>query len=181
MNDPRTYRLFQWLDRAFWLIWLGFPLLIWSLMQQVLDQPAQLARIAPEQAACLAGLPQVALFSTGGKVAFWAAFSIEMAIYAILLLMVHRVIRRCARGDVFVSAMIRSLRTIGIIIAVLPVIDWTLETATGWFYVQTGDMPFFEWSFALDVPVTAVGLLLVTMAAAMRMAVTLHRDAELTI
>jgi hypothetical protein len=35
--------------------------------------------------------------------------------------------------------------------------------------------------FALDLPVIGVGLLLITIAAAMRMAVQLHQDAELTI
>ena len=181
MTDPRTQRMFRWLDWAFWLIWLGFPVLIWSLVRSVLDLPAQLARLAPDQAQCLVGLPQVALFSAVGKVAFWVPFAVEMAVYAVLLFLAHRVVHWCATGQIFIPPIIRALQMIGVIIAAFPLCDWVMQMLAAWIYVQTGDMPFFDWGFAVDVPVIGVGLLLVTMAAAMRMAVQLHEDAALTI
>ncbi len=181
MTDPATQRLFHRLDRAFWLIWLGFPVLIWVLVWQVLDVPAQLARLAPEQAACLAALPQVALFSQAGQWVFWGEFGVEMAVYVVLLFLAHRVIHHCATGQVFVDAMINTLRMIGIVILAFPVLVIGLQNLMEFMLVRTGDMPLYEPSFALDFPVMGVGLLLVTMAAAMRMAVALHRDAELTI
>lgn len=104
-----------------------------------------------------------------------------MLVYTVLLALAHQVMHRCATGRVFVAAMIVSLRRIGMIIAAFPFIDLVLQNLSLWDYLQTGNLLFFSPSFALDVPVIGVGLLLVTMAAAMRMAVDLHSDAELTI
>ncbi len=181
MNDQAAQRIFIWADRAFWLIWLGFPVLIWLLVMQVLDSRARLAALAPEQAACLAGLPQVVNFSATGQLVFWSAFGIEMAIYAALLAMAHWVIHCCAGGRVFVLPMIGMLRRIGIVIAVYPLISLLLLNLSMAAYVATGDMVVFIPDFALDLPVLGVGLLLMVMAAAMRMAARLHQDAELTI
>lgn len=181
MIDLATQRLFYWLDKAFWLIWLGFLTLIWVLVRQVQDTPAQLAALAPEQAACLAALPQVALFSTAGQSVFWLGFTFTMFVYAVLLAMAHRVIRYCAAGQVFVAPMITSLKRIGIIIAAFPPIDLVVQNASAWAYVQTGDMVAFAGSLALDFPVIGMGLLMVTIAMAMRMAVQMHQDAALTI
>ncbi len=181
MIDPATQRLFYWIDKAFWLIWLGFFALVWLLVREVQNVPAVLAALAPEQAACLAELPQVALFSTAGQFVFWLGFAFTMLVYAVLLAMAHQVIRRCAAGQIFVAPMITSLKRIGIIIAAFPLVDLVLQNASAWAYVQTGDMAAFAGSLALDIPVIGVGLLLVTMAMAMRMAVQLHQDAALTI
>ena len=181
MTDLSSQTVFTWVNRAFWLIWLGFPVLIWQLISEVLDGPERLRDLAPDQAACLGDLPQPATFSTAGAFAFWSAFAIEIAIYAVLLAMAHSVIRRCAQGRVFVAPMIATLLRIGVLIAVFPLIDLILTNASMWFYTTTGDLPVFIPSFALDIPVLGVGLLLITMAAALRMAMDLHDDAQLTI
>jgi hypothetical protein len=181
MTDPATQRLFYWLDRAFWLIWFGFLALIWVLVREVRNSPADLAALAPDQAACLAALPQPAAFSAAGQAVFWGGFAIEMAIYAVLLFLAHQVVHRCATGQIFVAAMITTLRRIGLMIAAFPVIDLLIQNVSAWAYVRTGDMIIFSGTYALNIPVLAVGLLLVTMAVAMRMAVQLHQDAELTI
>lgn len=181
MKDQAAMRLFFWADRAFWLIWLGFPVLIWVAVRGVLTAPEQLAVLAPDQAACLAGLPLVVNFSPVGRAVFWSGFAIEFAIFAILLLLAHRVIHRCAMGEVFVLPMIGSLRLIGTLIALFPLLDLAITNLSMLVYVAIGDIPVFEPNFALDVTVIGMGLLMVVMAAAMRMAVRLHRDAELTI
>ena len=111
----------------------------------------------------------------------WSVFGIQMLPDTVLLALAHQVAHRCATGRVFMAAMIVSLRRIGMIIAAVPFIDLVLQNLSLWAYVQTGDLPYFSPGIALDVPVIGVGLLLVTMAAAMRRAVDLHSDAELTI
>ncbi len=181
MDDQNTRRLFQWLDRGFWLIWLGFPVLIWLLVGSVLRGPEDLAALAPEQALCLAELPQLAHFSATGKWVFWSIFAIEMAMYAVLLAMAHWVIHLCSRGQVFVASIIKILRRIGIVLAVFPVVDLVLGNLAMQTYVATGDVPVFLPNYALDLPMLGFGLLLITMAAAMQMALRLHQDAELTI
>ena len=97
-----------------------------------------------------------------------------IAFYASLLLMAHQVVHRCATGRVFVVPMIVSLQRMGVIIAIWPIVELVIINLSAWAYVKTGDMNAFSGSFALDVPVMGVGLLLVTMAAAMKMAVKMH-------
>lgn len=181
MDDRKGQQLYRVLDRVFWLIWLGYPALIWLLVTQIRSGAARLAEMAPEQAACLAMLPQVDTFSTQGKAVFWSLFALEFAIYAVLLALAHRVIHRCAVGRVLVTEMIGTLRAIGILIAGWPLVDLALSNLASLLLSRLGDMPGFVPSFALDLPVLGVGLLLLTIAAAMRQAVALREDAELTI
>jgi len=181
MDDIGAQRLFRWLDRSFWLIWLGFPLLIWLTVTTILAMPTKLAEMAPDQAACIAALPHMTQFSATGQIVFWAAFGFETAFYAILMVMAHRVIHLCATGRVFVEGMIGMLKAIGLTIAVYPSISLIVANLTMAAYWMTGDLPSFMPEFALDLPVMGVGLLLVTIAAAMRMGLRLRRDADLTI
>lgn len=163
------------------MIWLGFPVLVWTLVRQVIDAPADLAALVPEQAACLQDLPLVGNFSAQGRAAFWALFGFEICIYVLLLALTHVVIQRCATGQAFVSGMVSMLRRIGILIAGYPVVDLAQGNLVAAILAATGDVAVFQANFSLDLPVVAVGLLLVTMAAAVQMAVRLRQDAELTI
>lgn len=181
MDDPAAHRLFRRLDRAFWLIWLGFPALVWILVRQVADAAADLAALVPEQAACLQDLPLVTNFSAQGRAAFWALFGFEMCFYVLILALAHVVIHRCATGQAFVAGMVTMLRRIGFLIALYPVVELGLGNLVAAILASTGDVAVFQANFALDLPVVAVGFLLVTMAAAIQMAVRLHQDAELTI
>lgn len=151
------------------------------LVREIQKVPAQLAALAPDQEACLPELPLVALFSVAGQSVFWMGFGFTMCVYAVLMSMAYQVIRRCAAGQVLIAPMITSLKRIGIIIAAFPLVDLALQNVSAWAYEQTGDSMSFAGSYALDFPVIGVGLLLMTMATAKRMAVQMHQDAALTI
>jgi hypothetical protein len=181
MRDPKAETVFTWLDRGFWLIWLGFPVLVWTIVQGILAAPAQLAAQLPDQADCIAALPNVATLGPLAGWAFWGGFAVEMAAYALVLGLAHSVIHRCAMGRIFVDGMIRTLKRIGAIIALFPVLDLILGNLTAWALYVGGDVAVYQASVALDLPVLAVGLLLVAMAYAMRQAVRLQQDAALTI
>jgi hypothetical protein len=181
MRDTKAEQLFTWLDRGFWLIWAGFPLLIWAVIHGTLTAPDQLAAQLPDQAACIASLPNVRTLHLWSQLVFWGSFGVEFALYAVLLAHAHLVIHRCALGQVFVDPMIRVLRRVGLIIAAFPVLDLALGNLTNWVLYAAGDTAVFQPSFALDLPVLGVGLLLLAVAYAMRQAVALHRDATLTI
>jgi hypothetical protein len=181
VREPKAERLFIWLDRGFWLVWAGFPWLVWSVVHGTLTAPDQLAAQLPDQAACIASLPNVTTLHGWSQVAFWGTFLVENAVYIVLLAHAHLVIHRCARGQVFVAPMITILRRIGAIITGFPVLDLALSNLTNWTLYDMGDTAVFQPSFALDVPVVGVGLLLLAIAYAMRQGVALHRDASLTI
>jgi hypothetical protein len=109
--------------------------------------------------------------------AFWSGIVCQFTVYAVLLAPAHMVIHRCATGQIFVDGMIRILRRIGLIISFWPVIDLCLGNLANWTAYAAGGLAIYEPLLALDLPVVGVGLLLV----AMRMAVALRQDVDLTI
>jgi hypothetical protein len=175
MTDAAGLALFRRLDRAFWLIWLAFPVV---LGLHVADIGSAGARIAD---ACSADIPSLAGFSTTGRVAFWSVVAVEFAVYAALLALAHGVIRRCARGRVLVAEMIGALQAIALIVALWPVAEFALANLSLAVFAATGDVPGFAPHLALDVTVLGMGLLLLALTAAMRQAVALREDADLTI
>jgi hypothetical protein len=181
MREGSAETLFTWLDRSFWLVWLGFPLLCWSVVHGTLTAPDQLAAQLPDQAACIARLPNVMTLHPWSQAVFWGTFAFENLVYAVLLAHAHLVIHRCARGQVFVQPMIAILRRIGAIITGFPLLDLAFGNLVSWVLYLQGDVAVFQPSFALDVPVVGVGLLLLAIGYAMRQGVSLQRDAALTI
>ena len=181
MNSRRPVPLFVWLDRAFWGVWVAFPVYLWIVVRDILGQAEDLSLLAPDQDACMAALPLVGNFSPTGKLVFWAGFSLNLVLFVILLGLAHSVIRSCARGQVFAQPLVRMLGWIALIITLFPVVDLALSNLTMRLLVATGDLPVFLPDLAFDVTVFGVGLLLLAVSVAMRQAMRLHRDAELTI
>lgn len=176
-----TTRLFRRLDRAFWLIWLAFPAVLFAEAVAIRRQDETLAAVAPQAAACLADLPQVDRFSAAGQAVFWSLFAAQALVYALLLGLAHRVIRRCAAGEIFVAEVMRTMRAIGLIITALPIALLALDSAALAALVALGDLHAFSPSLDLDLPTLGAGLLFLTLAAAMRQAMALREDADLTI
>lgn len=174
-------RLYGVVDRAFWLIWIAFPLVIWRLVAEIRAGAGGIEGLSQAQRACLDILPQISRFGPAGQSAFWALFGFEFAVYALLLGLAHWVVHRCATGRVLVAEMIGVLRAIGVVITVFPLVNLVLSNAALLIWVRTGDMPSYTPDLALDLPVLGFGLLMLTIAAAMRQAVALRQEADLTI
>lgn len=178
---PASSRLFSWISRGFWLLWLAFPVFIWLSIAAVTGQPDELAAMVPGQAECVEQLPQVVNFTPAGQMVYWADFAIHLLFFAGVLAVAHRVILSCARGEMFVAPLIRRLRLIGITISLFPPVSLLLSNLSMAAYVATGDLPSFIPDYALDLPTLGIGLLLIAISLAMRQAMQLQQEADLTI
>lgn len=134
-----------------------------------------------DQAACIAKLPSPDAISLLPRLAFWVGPMAEFGVNPLLRVLAHVVIHRCAIGQIFVDSMIRLLARIAIIISVWPVRDSTIANFSDWALSAGRDEATFQPVLALDLPMPGVGLLLMVLAHAMRMAVALQQDAALTI
>jgi hypothetical protein len=172
---------FRRLERIYRAIWIAFPIYVAYQVWQVLTLPDRLAGLDPALASCMQHLPIVTSFSVAGMVVYWTAFAIEMGIYAALLVLGHRVLARCAGGRIFVPDLVGSLRAIALIITIMPVFDLVLQNALLGLLAALGDMPFYTPSFDFDVTIFGVGLLMLTVTAAMGRAVAMREDQDLTI
>lgn len=180
-QEPLGNRTFRRLERMYRAIWVAFPLYVGFQVWQILTLPDRLAALDPAMKACLENLPMVQTFSPSGQVFYWTLFAIEISVYALLLVLAHRVLRRCAAGHLFFPDLVGALRTIAVIITAWPVVDLVLQNVLLGTLSALGDLPSFTPSLDLDVTVLGVGLLMLTVAAAMAEAVRLREDAELTI
>lgn len=174
-------RLFRWMDKGFWLIWLAYPAMVAVLALDVTRDPATLEGLSPEQQACVATLPFVGRFSRAGQAVFWAGFAFELALFGVLLALGHRAVRRCARGRVLVGEMIGSLRAIGLAITGWALAKPVVSNLSLWALYNLGDAPWLGPDLVLDAPMLGFGLLTLTMAGAMAQAVRLREEADLTI
>lgn len=180
-DTPDGGRLFRVLSRLFWLIWAAFPVFVWRAVQDIRTAGQAVLAQAPELAGCLDDVPFVPNLSVAGQTAFWMTFAVLVVLLALVLALAHRVIASCARGAVFVGPLVTALWRIGAVIAAFPVIDLAMANALSAFLVRTGDAAAFVPNGAFDLPVFGVGLLLLALARAMREALELRRDADLTI
>ena len=175
-------KLFKTLDRLFWLVWLAFPVIIWLSYLSVQGQSADLlAELPPAFAACADALPNITKFSTGGKAAVIVFFLAQFLIYGALLALAHLTIHRFARGQVFVADTLRTLGLLGIIIALWPFFDLLSSNLLGLAVRATGDMKGFAPDFLFDIGPFGVGLLIITLRAALRHAIAMKHDQDLTI
>lgn len=173
--------VFRRLDRAFWLVWLAFPLMLWAVVRSISTVAPVPEGLSPEARACFEIAPQVAAFSPAGRRIVWAMLGIEVLFYAALLFLAHRVIHRCATGRVFMAEMIGALHTMGLMIVLWPPFDLLIGNLAVARLASLGDLWAYQPDFALDVPVMGVGILMLAIAVAMREAARLREDSELTI
>lgn len=177
---PET-RLFRWLDRAFWAVWLGFPVYVAVVVSDILWSRARIEEAMPGMAACMDDLPDPTRFSAFGQALFWGAIALHFAFYAGILALGHAVIRDCARDRIFVAPLIARLKTVGALVAAYPLLDLALSNGVAAALAATADLPGFVPDLAFDVTVLGVGLLLLALASAMAAALRLRQDADLTI
>jgi Protein of unknown function (DUF2975) len=180
-NAPANSRWYTLLDRAFWLIWLFFPLLIWMVLRSANDEAALKEQLPNLDPACLAALPQTANFSTAGLWASNGYIVWQLALYAALLFIAHRTVHRCAQGRIFVDDTLKALHAVGMIIIAFPLVDLILINALAFFLVVTGDLPSFTPNFLFDIAPFGVGLLILTMRMVIQHAIALKQDHDLTI
>lgn len=178
MTGIASQRVFRVLEKAFWALWLFFPVYVVVLVREILADPVA---AYPGLAECAGVIPQVAGFGLAGQAVFWSGFALHLVVFAALVALAHAVVRSCARGRMFVAPLVRHLRHIGWIVVCYPVLDLAVVNLSGMALEATGDLPGFAPTFALDLPTLGVGLLLLTMAMAMGQAMVLQQDADLTI
>lgn len=180
-QNPPESRLFIWLDRLFWLLWPAFAGMILLAYMATVTGDQQIAASGTIKEECLAQLPRFSAFSAGGKTAYWVLFSFEFLVYGALLALAHLMIHRFARGRVFVADTLSSLKWLGMIVTAWPFYEILSSNGLTYALYRLGDLKLFQPTLVPDLPVFAVGLMILTLYAVMRRAIELKTDTDLTI
>jgi Protein of unknown function (DUF2975) len=181
LNFTENPRIFQWLDRFFWLVWLAFPVLLWQTYLTVIDQSTLTDELPTGAEDCAALIPSVANFSAQGKASFVVYFVAQYVIYALLLWLAHTTIHRCAMGKVYVSDTLRTLGFLGVIVILWPVYELVTTNLLSYALTVTGDLKTYRPDFLFDVGPLGVGLLILAMRAVIGHAINIKQDNDLTI
>jgi hypothetical protein len=182
-NDTRTAdRVWiNTLNRLFWMVWVALPVMVGLTVWSIVTQGQPVDGMTPEQAQCLQILPTVGRLSTIGQAIIWVLFAFQISIYVVLLWFLHGMVRRFAQERIFVSETLASLHWMGVILIVWPFLETATIALAAFALKAIGDVPFFAFSFNLDVAPIAVGLFLLATKHVIERAIALKEDADLTI
>jgi len=172
---------FVMLDRLFWLVWLGLPVMIWVAYSTANDPSEVVAQLPPGLAQCASLIAHPATMSPLGRALYWGLFCLQISIYFVLLGALHLVVNRFARGRIFVSETLATVFWLGVTLIVWPFVD----TAATQFVLAAlkarGDVPVYLEKYAIDVAPVAVGLFLVALSYVLDHAMAMKSENDLTI
>ncbi len=180
-DSERRFDWFTRLDRAFWVVWLLFALLVVLAYRQASD-PGAAFEVMPGRADCRDLLPHPARMSTAGRTIYWLLFAFQLSIYVVLLTVLHRIIHRFARRQVFVAETLERVWFMGLVLIAWPfleaVVGYSALALLKWF----GDLPGIKIPVpTLDVGPLAVGLFLIAIKYVLEQAIALKTDNDLTV
>jgi hypothetical protein len=171
---------FRLIDKAFWLVWLGFPVMI--LVSITHNNRSQVAKTIPaDRAQCLDLMPDPATMSATGKVIYWGLFAFELSIYVVLLATLHVIIHRFASGRIYVRETLQSLSWIGAVLIVWPFLDVVVPDLAAYVLHQRGDITYFAPTYVVDVGPIAVGVFLFAFRTMLEHAMAMKSEHDLTI
>jgi hypothetical protein len=172
---------FRRLDRLFWLAWLGLVVMVWVGYWMNADQRALFIQSSPDQAQCAALMPDPASMSAIGRTMYWGLFWMEISIYLILLGALHLIVHRFARGRIFVSETLATMRWLGLVLIVWPFLDAAASQFVFASLKSRGDLLVYTPGYVVDVAPIAVGLFLVALRYVLDCAIEIKSENDLTI
>lgn len=174
-------RWFTIMDRVFWVLWVLLPVTAIGLIWIVNDPDTYVAGLTPEQSACITNLPLPPNYSMLGKLALGSLFAFSLAFYALIMGILHRMIRRFAKGNQFDQLTLKSMKWFGIILIAFPFADMLLTNIVGYILSKTGDAGLFTTSFLVDIGPIAVGIFVLALMHVLKNAIALKTENDLTI
>ncbi|MBK5653857.1 MAG: DUF2975 domain-containing protein, partial [Rhizobium sp.] len=173
---------FRRLDRAFWVIWLSLPVVLWLAYYRTTTAPGTIAEsLGGEQAKCASIVVNPLAMSTTGQLLFWSLFALGVSFYAVLIGMLHRMVNRFANGRIFVSETLQGVWWMGIFLVVWPFIDTITTNAVIYVLYRIGDIKFLLLNYNLDVGTIAGGVFLMALKFVIEHAILLQSEHDLTI
>lgn len=174
-------RWFLLLDRAFCVVWMALPLLIWASLN-VANDPSQITEQLPADLAnCSQLVADPSRMSPAGRVMYWGLFAFQISIYFVLLGFLHVVMHRFAKGRIFAGETLTTVRNLGLILIAWPVLETAVTNAVAFGLKTMGDIPLFVPSYAIDVAPIAVGLFLLALRYVLEHAIAIQSENDLTI
>lgn len=169
------------LDWLFWGMWLVLPITIWTVIGFAKDPSTALSGLNPEQARCVASLPNFSTLSPFGRSVFWGHFTFQFSIYFVLLACLHRMVNRFARGQILVSDTLAGLQFMGVTLAIWPFLDCAATFLSAHLLMANNEPGVIHPLVLIDPGTLTVGLFLIAMKFVIQHAIAVKSENDLTI
>jgi hypothetical protein len=165
---------FKWLDAMFWGIWLLMPFIIWQDVNPIWSLPYSYEEYN-------VGPPNVAAYSTQGKVLVYLATGLDSLFDLLILSLMHRLVRQFKRGELLIETTLCTMKYMACICITMPVVEILFYNLNGYLLYRLGDIPAWQPLYALQVMLVALGLFLFALQMLIQHAVALQKDVDLTV
>jgi hypothetical protein len=165
---------FKWLDAIFWAIWLLMPFLIWQAFDLTWSQPYSYEEN-------YIGSPNVATYSTLGKVLVGLAAGTDRLFDLIILALMHRLVRQFKRGDLLIETTLSTIKYMAWAIIAMPIVEILIFNLNSYLLYRLGDTLAWQPLYTFKVMVFAMGLFLYALYMLIQHAIALQKDVDLTV
>ena len=166
---------FKRLERCFWGIWVLFPFLLSFAIHYMWTSPYAFFNDADAPRAI------VSTFSFGGQMLVSVEMLIHISFYVALMVLMHMLVRRFARGKMLMSATLGTMKNIAWLLLAYVCIEMPLYNLNMYLLHSFGDLPSWEPLYYLDVMSLALALTLFALRILIRHAIALQEDVDLTV
>ncbi len=168
-------RVFKRIERGFWLLWAMAPILLLLCIHYTWIYP-----YAPPMDGDVSTIP-VSKFSFGGQGLVAIELFINAGICLTLVVLMHRLVRCFTRGEMLISATLRTMNNIAWLMLFLSLIQIPLYNLNLYLLYRLGDLSAWQPVYFVDAMGLAFALTLFALRALISHAIRLKEDVDLTV
>ena len=163
------------LERCFWGLWALAPFLLCLVIYYTWSYPYVVGKDLETQKTI------VSSFSFGGQLLVGVEVLIHTALYVTLVVLMHSLVRRFTRGQMLISATLRTIKNIAWLLLAYAFITMPLYNFNIYLLFLWGDLPTWEPFYFIDAMSLALALTLFALHILIRHAIRLQEDVDLTV
>ncbi len=167
--------LLQRLERYFWGLWALAPFLLSLAIYSIWSRPYVVGNDITTQKNL------VSSFSFDGQLLVGAEMLIQIGLYVVLMVLMHSLVRRFTRGQMLISATLRTMKNIAWLLLANAFIGIFLYNLNMYLLFRWGDLPSWEPIYFIDTMSIALALTLLALRILIRHAMRLQEDVDLTV
>lgn len=174
MKHEETLLLLR-LERCFLGLWVLAPFLLSLAIYYTWSYPYVVGKDVETQKTL------VSSFSFGGQLLVGVELLIHVGLYVTLVVLMHSLVRRFARGQMLVCATLRTIKNIAWLLLAYACIAMPLYNLNMYLLSRWGDIPTWEPIYFIDAMSLALALTLFALHILIRHAMRLQEDVDLTV
>ena len=162
------------LDAVLWGLWLLAPCLIFRIVSLTWSLPYDILNPGKASAA-------ISTYSLQGQIVVGLFIAIQVVIYVLLVILIHKLVRQFLKGEILISATLCAMKKMAYLFLTLPFLFLLMHNLNLYLLYKFGDLSSLKLAYDFDVVAFAIGLMFFALHILIQHAVQLQKDVDLTI